>query len=164
MRAGRYIVFVVDMKTIKIALIIICVLAFSIKLAYTDEELSDKDFLAIKEKLEKVEELQKDIKKQLGDIEDSLKLKDKETLTQKQPVKKVDVGKIVGALNLIVQYQLWKDYQKVLERSYYIKKDDDPFAFKSKTLRELLQKDSVSQEEFEHSIEDLEHALKELKD
>ncbi len=151
------------MKTINIALIIMFFLAFSAKSAFTNDELSDEEFLVIKEKLEKIEELQNGIKTQLGDIEDSLKLKDNETLIQKEPVKKVDVDKIVGALNLIVQYQLWKDYQKALERRYYIKKDDDPFAFKSKVLREMLQKDRVSKEELEHSIEDLEHALKELR-
>ncbi len=151
------------MKTIKIALIIMCFLAFSAKSAFTNDKLSDDELLAIKEKLEKVEELQNGIKSQLEDIEDSLKLNNKETLIQKEPVEKVDVDKIVSALNLIVRHQLWKDYQKALDRRHYIKKDDDPFAFKSRALREMLQSDRVSDEELEHSIKDLEQALYELR-
>lgn len=87
---------------------------------------------------------------------------------KKETSKEVDLDRIIEALNLIVRYQHWREdqraIQKALERRYDIKKDVDPFAFKSERLRELIEKDRVSKEEFEQAIEEIEAALKELKD
>lgn len=87
---------------------------------------------------------------------------------KKETSKEVDIDRIIEALSLIVRHQHWREdqraIQKALERRYDIQKDVDPFAFKSERLRELIEKDRVSKEEFEQAIEEIEAALKELKD
>ena len=91
---------------------------------------------------------------------------------------KVDTDKVVEALSVVVHYKNWREDQgavnKALERSAYPysgysyrdyeEYDRDPFAFKSKRVKELLSHDKMSRKEFERAVDRIQNSLDELKE
>ena len=80
----------------------------------------------------------------------------------------INTDRVIEALSLVVRYQHWREdqrsLQKYLERRYDYPHEEDPFTFKSRRLREILEEDKISDMEFENAIDDLQRSLDELKD
>jgi|Deesub1362A_J573_1020465.scaffolds.fasta_scaffold07363_2 hypothetical protein len=80
--------------------------------------------------------------------------------------KNTDMDRIIDALTLIVIYKEYEDDRKALrealEQRYRMRKDEDPFAFKSRMLRRLLIIRHLDKEGFKRRIKILNDAMEEL--
>ncbi len=89
----------------------------------------------------------------------------------KQKIEKtedIEIDTVIEMLSFIVTYRQMEEDRKalqdVLEERYGYQRSEDPFAFKSRMMRRFMEKKRMSRQEFRKSVEDLDHAVHELKD